>query len=376
MYPDQLAGAVVVVDADREPVHARLSGARRRTALVDGEPGESTGTVDVEIGAQRVQARGLQPLLAPVRQVAARRLLQRAEQIRERGVVVRVIAEVVAQARQERLQPDVGHQLLEHAGALGVGDAVEVDLDGRQVGDVGGHRVGGRQLVLPVGPGLLHIREGGPGLLVLGGLGLAQHRGEGREGLVEPQVIPPLHGDEVAEPHVGHLVQHGLGAPLVRVARDLGAEDVVLQERHGAGVLHGTRVELGHEQLVVLAERVRRAEVLVVEGESLLGLGEQPLGVHELGQRRAAEDAQRNVPVLVGVDVVPPRVRPGDQRGQVRAHLRGGGEGVLAVSGGRAGAVRDHLPVRGRGDCHIEGRLEVRLVEAGEHPLGVGGFEL
>lgn len=30
----------------------------------------------------------------------------------------------------------------------------------------------------------------------------------------------------------------------------------------------------------------------------------------------------------------------------------------------------------GRGHPHVEGRLEVGLVEAGEHPLGVGGFEL
>ena len=49
-----------------------------------------------------------------------------------------MVAEVVAQAGEERLEPDVGHQLLEHAGALGVGDAVEVHLDGVQVGDVGG----------------------------------------------------------------------------------------------------------------------------------------------------------------------------------------------------------------------------------------------
>ena len=71
-------------------------------------------------------------------------------------------------------RPDVGDELLEHRGALGVGDAVEVDLDGLDVGDVGGDRVRGRQLILPVGPGLpasgrRSSRPSGPA----GGLGLA-----------------------------------------------------------------------------------------------------------------------------------------------------------------------------------------------------------
>ena len=206
-------------------------------------------------------------------------------QVGERGVAPRVRGEVAAQPGQERLQPDVGDELLEHRRALGVGDAVEVDLDGLQVGDVGGHRVGGGQLVLPVGPALLDVGERRPRLGVLGGVGLAEHRRERGERLVEPQVVPPAHGDEVAEPHVRHLVQHGLGAPLVHRARDAGAEDVVLEERDGGRVLHRARVELRHEQLVVLAERVPHAEVLVEEPEALLGLAEEALGVHVL--RRA-----------------------------------------------------------------------------------------
>ena len=39
-------------------------------------------------------------------------------------------------------------------------------------------------------------------------------------------------------------------------------------------------------------------------------------------------------------------------------------------------AVGDDLPVRGRGDGDVEGGLQVGLVEAREHPLGVGGLEL
>ena len=258
-------------------------------------------------------------------------LLQRADEVGERGVAPRVRGEVAAQPGQERLQPDVGDELLEHRRALGVGDAVEVDLDGLQVGDVGRHRVGGGQLVLPVGPALLDVGERRPGLGVLGGGGLAEHRGERGERLVEPQVVPPAHGDEVAEPHVRHLVQHGLGAPLVHRPRDAGAEDVVLEERDGGGVLHRARVELRHEQLVVLAEGVPHAEALVEEPEALLGLAEQALGVHVLRERGAAVQAERDLAAVVGVRVVPRRVRARDQRDQVRGEDLGGGEAVHAV---------------------------------------------
>ena len=156
-------------------MHPGLSGARRGTALGDGEPGELTVGIDIEIGPEGVQTGGLEPLPAPVGQIAARRPLQCAEQIIKGGVAERVRREVVAQSGEEVVESDVGHQLLEDAGAFGIGDAVEVHLDGMQVGDVGGDRVGGGQLVLAVGPGLLHVGERRPRLAVLGGIGLAQH---------------------------------------------------------------------------------------------------------------------------------------------------------------------------------------------------------
>jgi hypothetical protein len=49
---------------------------------------------------------------------------------------------------------------------------------------------------------------------------------------------------------------------------------------------------------------------------------------------------------------------------------------VHTVFDARRGTVGDHLPVRGRGHRDVEHGLEIGLVEAGEHPLGVGGLEL
>ena len=360
---------------------AQLAVAGAGAVLHHGELGEPALVVGGELGAQHVQPGGLQPLRAPPGQVAAGGLLQRAQQVAQGRVAPRVPLEVHPQPGQEVLQPHVGHQLLEHRGALGVGDAVEVDLDRLQVRDVGGDRVRGRHLVLPVCPGLLHAGERGPRGGVVGAADLGEHAGPGRERLVQPQVVPPAHGDQVAEPHVRHLVQHRLAAALVEVAGDLRPEDEVLQERHAAGVLHRSGVELGHEALVVLAERVRHAERLVVEGESLLGLAEQPLGVQVLGQRGAAVQAQRDrvLAVLAGELVAPLRVRPGDQRDQVGRHRLGGAEGVRAAAvgvGDLGGGVGDDLPVGGGVHRDLVGGLQVRLVEAGEHPLRVGGLEL
>src|SRR6202012_3462309 len=53
-----------------------------------------------------------------------------------------------------------------------------------------------------------------------------------------------------------------------------------------------------------------------------------------------------------------------------------GREGVHTTVDAYRGAVGYHLPMLRRGHCHVERGFEVGLVEAREHPLGVGRFEL
>ena len=157
-------------------------------------------------GAQRVDARGLQPLLGPALQLTARGLLQGGEQVGELRVPEGEVLEVLPQPGHEGVEAHPRHELLEHRGALGVGDHVEVDLDGVQVDVVGRDRVRARQLVGAVAGLLARVGEAGPRVGELGGLGLAPVAGPLGERLVEPEVVPPLHGHQVAEPHVRHLV--------------------------------------------------------------------------------------------------------------------------------------------------------------------------
>ncbi len=378
---------VELVQADGDPVRAQHglalgAGGERRGGLQHGEGLDLAVRVEGHRGAQHIDAGGLQPGGGPGLEVAAAGLLQCAEQVAEPGVAPGVLLEVGAHALEEGVLADVGHQLLEHRGALGVGDAVEVDLDVLQVVDLGHDRVGGRQLVLPVRPGLHLVGEGGPGVGPPGAgrLGLADRLGVGGERLVQPEVVPPLHGDEVAEPHVGELVQDRRGAGLVRGVGHLGPEHVLVAQGDGARVLHRAGVELRHEQLVVLGERVGEVELLLEVVEALLGDLEDRLGVEELAQRGPAVDAQRHLLLAVLVAVEDPDVGAGDERGDVRGDPAGRREppdpGVALALGLGGGRVGDHDPVGGRGHGEGERGLEVGLLEGGEDPAGVRHLEL
>ena len=69
-------------------------------------------------------------------------------------------------------------QLLQHGGALGVGDAVEVDVSVVEVVDRRDDRVRGGQLILAQRPALLAGAESGPSVMPFGGFGSGQRGGE------------------------------------------------------------------------------------------------------------------------------------------------------------------------------------------------------
>ena len=171
-------------------------------------------------------------------------------------------------------------------------------------------------------PQLLGDGEGGPCLDPPGRLCLGENAGPRRERLVEPKVVPPPHGHQVAEPHVRHLVQDGLGPTLVRSIRDPAAEHVVLVVGDAGRVLHRTGVEVRHEELVVLGERVGEAEDIFEEAESTASDVEQLVGIEVLGEGDPAEQTQRDgallALVLAADHVVGTRDDGGDVGGQPR----------------------------------------------------------
>lgn len=217
---------VVVVDADgdavRAPAAERLEGGEMGEAVavlggVGLGPDSGAGLVpDVEVpvpvlgsdfGGEGVDAGGAQPGVGPGVDVAFGGGGEVVDEVGEGGVGEPVAGEVGVDAGQEVLLAEPGDELAQGGGALGVGDAVEVEHGGRGVGDgvrVGGDGVGGGALVGVVAPGFAGDAEVGPGVGEAGGFGEGLVAHVLGEGLVQPDVVPPAQGDEVAEPHVGH----------------------------------------------------------------------------------------------------------------------------------------------------------------------------
>ena len=79
-------------------------------------------------------------------------------------------------------------------------------------------------------------------------------------------------------------MQDGVGPLLVGRLRDSRTEDEIFQEGNAARVLHGPRIELRDEELVVLSEGIRNLKLFLEEREALLGQFENVIGIQVFGQ--------------------------------------------------------------------------------------------
>ena len=233
--------------------------ARRWWSSIGVDPAVPLGPVH----ADRVERRRRQPRLAPTSSSGSPAASESAARKSASVALPQACRSTYgAHARAEGVLPERGDELLDDRGPLLVRDRVEVRLRAVRVGSTSA-AIGcvvtswscryGRRAHLAV--------EDAPRVVEARGLREAEIRGVRRERLVQPQVVPPAHRHEVAEPHVGELVEDDLGAlealaPGGRVAE----QEAVVERRPRADVLHRTGVELRHEELVVLVERVRPTE--------------------------------------------------------------------------------------------------------------------
>ena len=213
------ARAGVAADRDAMRPQGRM---RRGGRLLDARGGDRARGIRLDDGPQGVHAGRLEPQLGPAPEVAPARALELVEQVAQRRVAAGVRREVRADAALERLEAHPGDELLQHRGALVVGDRVEVHLDVAEVADLRDDRMRRRELVLLGGVRLLVARERRPDAGELGHLRGGERGRPGRERLVQPQVVPPLHRHRVAEPHVAELVQHDDRALLAPRVGDAG----------------------------------------------------------------------------------------------------------------------------------------------------------
>ena len=326
-------------------------------------------------GDQR-EAGLLDPRLRDARDLAARRGFQGMPQVGGDGVALAMAPHVEAHAVAELLGSE---EVLDHAhdgGTLLVRDRVEVL---RRLGDAAhfavdrvrvGERVecqGARPVVLealpepPLRPPVVDDAIGHPG----------------GERLVQPEVVPPRHRDEVAVPHVRELVRDHLARPLVLVERHGRRieQEQRLAEEHRAGVLHRTGLEVRHGHEVELAVRIRDVEVLL-EATQRLGRGLEP----ELGQvtlPRRVPDADRDVSEASLGGRLERTDGEGEQvRRQQWCRREADHVAVGPVVLGLDRAVGDRTEAVRHGDGETEPRLERGLVEAREDTTGVGRLAL
>ena len=115
--------------------------------------------------------------------------------------------------------------------------------------------------------------------------------------LIEPDVVPPLHGDQVAEPMVRKLVGNSVGKGEHALSGDLLLKDVQVVEGDHPRVLHGTPLVLVGKDLVVFGEGKIVPEELLKELHGFDGDLEDEGGKlhHMLEEGLHAEQRHRNV---------------------------------------------------------------------------------
>ncbi|GJC83687.1 hypothetical protein ColLi_06525 [Colletotrichum liriopes] len=298
-------------------------------------------------------------------------------------VAVLVGLEVVGHALEEGVDAEVVGEHADRRAALEVADVVEdlVDVEGVLDGHVDG--VAGADAVQLEGHLHALIDELRPHLPLRVEVVGRVPSDPGGEALVEPELVPPVHGDEVAEPLVSQLVGDDVGDAVAvpRLGRLLVEEDGGGAVGDETPVLHGAVGELVDSEQVGLGEGVLDAEDV---GEEVNDAGRVPQGPAALLLEAAGGvDADGQLLAVVAalgelLDVLEVADGPGEEVG---AHLGAGLEGdelpaVLGLLGVLDGHVAEGDLVVGDLNLKVEGGLEVGLVEAGEGAAGVAGLEL
>ena len=101
-----------------------------------------------------------------------------------------------------------------------------------------------------------------------------------RESFLQPEVVEPAHGDEIAEPLMRDFVQDRREPSEAARERGPFAEnETVFVEHHDARMLHSAERKCGREHEVEFFERIRPAEVLLHPADRAMRQREQRVGV-------------------------------------------------------------------------------------------------
>ena len=175
------------------------------------ERGQCSVLVNVDLRTQGGHTRFLNPHADPVLHVPSGCDFQLRNQVGQCCVLVRMLGQILVQPLEEVVAAYVRNHLAQNRCAFRVGDSIEVNFNVRQIADLCFHRVCGRLLVLRQTP-LFASQETDPRVTPACGFRRCKVCHVLREGLIEPEVIPPRHRDKIPEPHVRELVEDRVAA--------------------------------------------------------------------------------------------------------------------------------------------------------------------
>ena len=90
------------------------------------------------------------------------------------------------------------------------------------------------------------------------------------------------------------LVKYRNGAALTQRLCNLGTEHIGFKIGYAPCVFHSTRIEFGDEELIVLLERIRRLELLLIKLETLASQLKNIVRIYIGHQRFTRVNTQRN----------------------------------------------------------------------------------
>ena len=85
-------------------------------------------------------------------------------------------------------------------------------------------------------------------------------RNEIGKALIQPEVIPPFHGDKVSKPVVRQLVRNGVGEVKFPFCGDLFLENIEIVEGDHSCIFHSSPFVFMSEYLIIFIEGEREVE--------------------------------------------------------------------------------------------------------------------
>ena len=187
---------------------------------------------------------------------------------------------------------DPSNELLEHRGALRIGDAIKIIRRSRDIGDIGNDRMCCRVLVLGIGPCFTANGEGRPLPRVDSCLCCRSRSLILSKGLLQPQVVPPSGSDKITEPHVAHFVKNRVCSFLSKSERGSISAQIALCKCHASRVFHCPEVIFGHENLVVASPGIGIPVTRVIVIEAGARDRQDIVAIHRFSERLPTHQTQ------------------------------------------------------------------------------------